>query len=100
MNADILNDQLAKEIKYITQVKVISTVMNIHSPLHKKINKITLYADSSTYISTIYCAAFHSFSTRLILRFWAVQYFYITLRTVSPKKKVTVNVHSLYPESS
>lgn len=41
------------------------------------INKITLYADSSTYISTLYCAAFHLFSTRLVLGFSVVQYFYI-----------------------
>lgn len=47
----------------------------IHTLLYTKptINKITLYADSSTYISTIYCAAFHLFSAQLALAGFSTQ---------------------------
>lgn len=77
-NVDILNDQVTEEIKYITQINK-GYIHSHEYALYTKttINKITLYADSSTYISTIYCAVFHLLSAQLALGFSFVQYFSI-----------------------
>lgn len=77
VNVDILNDQVIEEIKYITQMKKRLYPQSwIHTLLYTKatINKTTLYADSSTYMSTTYCAAFHLFSAQLALDFSVVRY--------------------------
>lgn len=58
----------------------------LSSTQNTTINKITLYADSSTYISTIYCATFHLFSTRLVLGFSVVQHFTLIRNSITKKR--------------
>lgn len=102
VNVGILNEQVIKEIKYITQINkgyIHSHEYALSSTQKTTINKITLYADSSTYISTLYCAAFHLFSARLALGFSVVQYFSINREQYHHKKGDKVPVHSVYPDS-